>query len=186
MNVERDFNEIYDSYAGAVYRLCLRAVSRREVAEDLTSDVFLLFHQNRHKIPDEQLPGWLFTVAKRRAADYWRHHYVEQRWNAARTEEPSSSADPEFSLERLLGRCPNLTDVHRACLILRFRHGMSRAEIAAHTHLSELQVKGHLQYALHLLRLHMERPVAASNPSLSPDSRSAVVPLRKETETLDA
>ena len=167
MKVERDFDEIYASYAGAIYRLCLRAVSRPEVAEDLTSDVFLLFHENRHKLTDEQLPGWLFTVAKRRAADYWRRHYVEQRWTAVQSEQPFASTDPEFSLEVLLERCQALKPVHRTCLILRFRHGMSRSEIASQTGLSELQVKGHLQYALHLLRLHIERPGSARDSQIS-------------------
>lgn len=186
MKVARDFDEIYDAYAGAVYRLCLRAVSRPEVAEDLTSDVFLLFHQSRHKLTDEQLPGWLFTVAKRRAADYWRHHYVEQRWNAVQVEEPSSSSDPEFSLEILLDRCPGLKPIHRTCLILRFRHDMSRAEIAAQTRLSELQVKGFLQYALHLLRLHMEKPGVTAPSSLLSAPRHTTATLRRGTETLDA
>jgi DNA-directed RNA polymerase specialized sigma24 family protein len=36
--------------------------------------------------------------------------------------------------------------------MLRFVEGMTRAEIAAATGLSEMQVKGHLQYALALLR----------------------------------
>jgi RNA polymerase sigma-70 factor (ECF subfamily) len=45
-----------------------------------------------------------------------------------------------------------LKPVHRACLILRYSHGMSRAEIAGHLGLTETQVRGHLQYALTLLR----------------------------------
>ena len=36
--------------------------------------------------------------------------------------------------------------------MLRYVHGMTRAEIAGTTGLSEMQVKGHLQYALTLLR----------------------------------
>jgi RNA polymerase sigma-70 factor (ECF subfamily) len=45
-----------------------------------------------------------------------------------------------------------LKPVHRMCVMLRYVHGMSRAEIATETGLSETQVKGHLQYALGLLR----------------------------------
>lgn len=184
----RDFDEVYASYASAIYRFCLRAVSRPEVAEDLTSDVFVLYHENQHKLTEEQLPGWLFTVAKRRAADFWRHHYVEQRWSTAQSEQLPDTSDPEFSLEILLERCRPLKPVHRTCLILRFRHGMSRAEIAAQTGLSELQVKGHLQYALHLLRNYIERPTPASD---APNSSAAVSRLasptgrRKENEILD-
>ena len=54
----------------------------------------------------------------------------------------------EFSLLRTAGLKP----VHRVCLILRYVYGMERGEIARETGLSEVQVKGHLQYGRHLLR----------------------------------
>jgi RNA polymerase sigma-70 factor (ECF subfamily) len=50
-----------------------------------------------------------------------------------------------------------LKPVHRACLILRYVHGMDRSEIATRLGLRENQVKGHLQYALTLLRRELER-----------------------------
>jgi DNA-directed RNA polymerase specialized sigma24 family protein len=37
-------------------------------------------------------------------------------------------------------------------MMLRYVHGMTRAEIAEKVGLSETQVKGHLQYGLKLLR----------------------------------
>ncbi len=48
--------------------------------------------------------------------------------------------------------CADLKPVHRTCLMLRYVYGMTRAEIADKTGLSETQVKGHLQYGLKLLR----------------------------------
>ena len=45
-----------------------------------------------------------------------------------------------------------LKSVHRLCVMLRYVYGMTRAEIAAETGLTDMQVKGHLQYALSLLR----------------------------------
>ncbi len=42
--------------------------------------------------------------------------------------------------------------MHRACVMLRYVYGMTRPEVAARMGLSETQVKGHLQYALKLLR----------------------------------
>jgi RNA polymerase sigma-70 factor (ECF subfamily) len=148
------FDDIYDTYAGAVYRVCLRAVSRKEVAEELTNEVFLALYQGWEKMTPEQLPAWLFTVAKRRTADYWRHHYVEESWVSAQVEEVNCH-EPEHPMAELLARCHALKPIHRICVTLRFSHGMSRAEIAKQLSLSELQVKGHLQYALQLLRQHM-------------------------------
>jgi RNA polymerase sigma-70 factor (ECF subfamily) len=45
--------------------------------------------------------------------------------------------------------------------MLRYVHGMSRSEIAERTGLSEVQVKGHLQYALALLRKVYGKPMKA-------------------------
>ncbi len=154
MNTATRFDDIYKAHAGSVFRVCLRAVSRREVAEELTSEVFLALHQSWEKLTPEQLPAWLFTVAKRRSADYWRHHYVEENWLATEVKE-SEWSEPEHPLADLLAGCAALKPVHRICLTLRFAQGMSRAEIAKHTRLSELQVKGHLQYGLQLLRQHL-------------------------------
>ena len=156
-----EFNGIYDQHVDAVFRVTLRAVSRREIAEEITSEVFLTLYQSADTITRDQLPAWLFTVAKRRAADYWRRWYLEQRW-AADTVEPEipsrSQSHPEIPFDDLLTRCPALKPVHRVCLILRFVQGMNREEIAGQTGLTELQVKGHLQYGLKLLREALASP----------------------------
>lgn len=148
-----EFNGIYTQYVDAVFRVTLRAVSRREIAEEITSEVFLTLHQSAENITMDQIPAWLFTVAKRRAADYWRRWYLEQRWGEETVEAaPTTFSPPEISFEDLLGRATSLKPVHRVCLVLRFVQGMTREEIATQTSLSELQVKGHLQYGLKLLR----------------------------------
>jgi RNA polymerase sigma-70 factor (ECF subfamily) len=64
-------------------------------------------------------------------------------------EQPTIEA-PAF--EHWLLESKDLKPVHRTCLMLRYVHGMTRADIAAQTGLSETQVKGYLQYGLELLR----------------------------------
>ena len=163
-----EFNGIYRQYLDAVFRVTLRAVSRREIAEEITGEVFLTLYQSRDTLAPEQMPAWLFTVAKRRAADYWRRWYLEQRWTAE--EAPSHIPAPEFSLEDLLAKCSSLKPIHRVCIILRFVQGMSRAEIAAQTGLNELQVKGHLQYALKLMRSTLTATSTPPAQELSADA----------------
>jgi RNA polymerase sigma-70 factor (ECF subfamily) len=60
--------------------------------------------------------------------------------------------EPQMSLNDLFRKCSSLTPLHRVCVTLRYVHGLTRSEIAAKLGLSETQVKGHLQYALQLLR----------------------------------
>jgi RNA polymerase sigma-70 factor (ECF subfamily) len=167
-----EFNGIYDQHVDAVFRVTLRAVSRREIAEEITSEVFLTLFQSAETITHDQLPAWLFTVAKRHAADYWRRWYLEQRWSddTVESEIPApSQSHPEIPFNDLLARCPALKPVHRVCLILRFVQGMTREEIAGQTGLTELQVKGHLQYGLKLLR----ETLASPRPNLSAQELSA-------------
>jgi RNA polymerase sigma-70 factor (ECF subfamily) len=119
------------------------------VAEDLTSEAFLALHRNLGQIDVSRLPGWLLTVVRNRARDHWRRQQVEERYRASLPPEPASEPP---ALERWLLDAPDLKPVHRTCVMLRYVYGMTRAEIAAKTGLSEMQVKGYLQYGLEVLR----------------------------------
>jgi RNA polymerase sigma-70 factor, ECF subfamily len=141
------FEEIYRQHAQAVFRFAMRVCGRRETAEDLTSEAFLALYRNFDTIDQQQLPAWLLTVVRNRARDLWRHQAVEQKFVEQSVEPP-----PSVPLESGVLDSAELKPVHRMCLTLRYSYGMSRAEIAAHTGLTETQVRGHLQYALTLLR----------------------------------
>ena len=87
---------------------------------------------------------------RNRARDLWRHQEVEQRHADALAAPPVAPAG--LPLEQWILEGAGLKPVHRTCVMLRYVHGMTRAEIATEIGLSETQVKGHLQYALELLR----------------------------------
>ena len=143
------FEDVYRQHVHAVYRFALSVAGRKETAEDLTSEAFLALYRRIDAIDQTQLPSWLITVVRNRARDLWRRQAVEQRYTA---ELPVRSVGHAPVLERRVLDDPALKPIHRTCLILRYVHGMTRAEIASRTGLSESQVKGHLQYALSLLR----------------------------------
>jgi RNA polymerase sigma-70 factor (ECF subfamily) len=143
------FEELYRQHVQAVFRFAMRAVGRRDLAEDLTSEAFLALLRNFDAIDQSRLPGWLITVVRNRARDLWRRQLVEQRY-AGSIEAAQDPATP--ALERWILDSVDLKPIHRTCLMLRYVYGMSRAEVAARTGLSETQVKGYLQYALSLLR----------------------------------
>lgn len=145
----RGFEIIYRQHRDAVLRFAMRCVGRQDIAEEITADAFLKLHQNWQAIDTERLPGWLLTVVKNSAADYWRRVELERRYVAEerplarqRVQEPWST----------LFEAAALKPVHRICLTLRYVHEMTVAEIAAYLGLSEMQVKGHLQYSRGLLR----------------------------------
>ena len=143
------FDELYRQHVQAVFRCALSVVGRKELAEDLTAEAFLALWRNFDGIDQERLPGWLIAVVRNRARDWWRRQQVEQR----HVNQEMSSVRPEPPpLEHWILDSPDLKPVHRTCVMLRYVHGMTRAEIAERLALSETQVKGYLQYALALLR----------------------------------
>ena len=93
-----------------------------------------------------------------RAIDYWRRQAVERRYVNSTT--PAVEAETAIDEGRLFDS-KVLKPVHRACLILRYAHGMDRREIAEYTGLTADRVKSYLQYARQLLRVQLlEQPGA--------------------------
>jgi RNA polymerase sigma-70 factor, ECF subfamily len=144
-----EFEEIYRQHFGAVFRFAIHCVGQRELAEDLTSEAFLELYRSWTKINQSQLPAWLITVVKNRAIDHWRRASREELYA-----DPPAETRTEFDvrLGSFLEQNKVLRPTHRACLILRYVHGMSREEIAQKLRLTDNQVKGYLQYGLQLLR----------------------------------
>lgn len=145
------FDELYRAHLRSVFRFALRSVGNRALAEDLTAEAFLELYRHRDRVDAVRLPAWLLTVVRNRARDHWRRQQVELR-HAQLATGADGPAAPSSELENWLLDSPDLKDVHRLCLSLRYVEGMTRAEIAQATGLTENQVKGHLQYALTLVR----------------------------------
>lgn len=149
------FEKLYRHHFDAVFRFAWRLAGRRDIAEEITAETFLELYQHLDAIDVGQLPSWLFTVARHRAMDYWRRRTVEERYMNTLSADPAVT---EAAFDGLgLFNHPSLKSVHRLCLRLRYGYGMSLAEIANATGLSETQAKGHLQYARSLLRKEMRK-----------------------------
>lgn len=150
------FDELYRRHVGAVFRYSMRLVANRETAEDITSEAFLELWRNIESIDTGRLPAWLFAVARNRAMDHWRHRAVEQRLAPPPPEPTIAEPEPESWLFSNKALKP----IHRLCLVLRYVHGMNRAEISSITGLSEMQIKRYLQYARQLLRKELAKASA--------------------------
>jgi len=148
----RTFEDLYRQHVQSVFRFAISVTGSREEAEDLTSEAFLALHRNLASIDQSLLPGWLLTVVRNRARDRWRRKVVEARHREELRNAPAALAASLPPLEDWILNDADLKPIHRTCVMLRYVEGMTRAEIAATTGLSEMQVKGHLQYALTLLR----------------------------------
>jgi RNA polymerase sigma-70 factor, ECF subfamily len=144
-----EFERIYAKHVNTVLRYARRCVGREDVAEEIVSEAFLELYRNMGRIRVDQLPAWLCTVVKHRAVDYWRRDRLEKRYLEEQLRKPPAQ---ERGGGRFLEWTATLKPTHATCLLLRYVHGMSRAEIAKATGMTEIQVKSSLQYARELLR----------------------------------
>lgn len=147
------FDDVYRRHVPVVLRAAARVVGRRDVAEEITADAFLELYRQFDRIDLERLPGWLLTVVRNRGIDYWRRQQTERLF-AHDAHAPVAAPESATAQGSLFAHAA-LKPVHRICLVLRYQHELSREEIARRLGLTDTQVRGHLQYALTLLRKHL-------------------------------
>ncbi len=128
---------IHDSYYPPLFRYVMLRVSDREVAEDLTSEVFarLLAALRKGTPPQTTLRGWLYGVAANVVADHQRAAY-----RATHTEldeslvspgaGPAEQLDRSLAREALLEAVKDLTEDQQHVLALRYGSELPIRDVA--------------------------------------------------------
>lgn len=129
------FGALYDRYILAVYRYIFSRIGHQQSAEDVTSQVFLEALEHIHKYrPIGTFAAWLFTIARRRTADYFRKAHPVQ---ALEEEIAQDSVDLLSTVIRneeyrqLNEHLQLLSEEERELLRLRFAAGLSFSDIGA-------------------------------------------------------
>lgn len=129
--------EIHNIYYAPIFRYILLRVNDHDVAEDLTSDVFirLLSALRDHTAPQNTLRGWLYAVASRVVKDHYRRHYRNREMELdeglpAQQEKPDDKVEANMTKEALREAVVDLTEDQQNALALRFGFGMSIQETA--------------------------------------------------------
>jgi RNA polymerase sigma-70 factor (ECF subfamily) len=144
------FEKLYARYSPMVHGVLLARVPRDEV-DDLVQDVFLIALRKIQSLrEDAAFGGWLATIARNRAVDYYRQRPHTEDLNedipdASSTEEASEAA-------RALAAVKSLPEAYRETLILRLVEGMTGPEIAERTGLTPASVRVNLHRGMKLLR----------------------------------
>jgi len=139
------FADLYEENFERVYAFVIRRVRNREVAEDVTSDVFHRALAGLPKFDWRGIPfrAWLIRIAANLIADQWKRIAREGLPEGDDPPEPPSAIDLEevehrARLFRLVERLP--AD-QRQVLQLRFTEGRNIAEIAQSLGRSEGAIK---------------------------------------------
>ena len=139
----------------SVYSLALRMLGTRDLAEDLTQEVFMQLNGNLAAIESNRHLGfWLRQVTTNRAIDQLRRR-ARIQLTSLDDEAPlfSDSAQPDHLLQRhLRALLSELSAPARAVVLLRFQEDLDPAEIAATLNMPLNTVKSHLKRSLDTMR----------------------------------
>lgn len=132
--------ELYDRYGAMVYRLILRMVRDRGIAEDLVQETFLRAWNRVAGLDAGRgaVGPWLLAVARNRAIDYLRYQgrRGESSLDLNESEHPALFADmrsdpSNFDHARHVKRAlEQLNPQQREAIELAYFEGMSQSEIA--------------------------------------------------------
>ena len=152
----RAFGLLYHRYLDRVYRYAFSRTANPAAAEELTSAVFLdaLEALPRYQ-PQGTFAAWLFTIARRRCADYHRSSSPLPLNTEALPDfdnQPELEADRRDSFLHLERVLRNLSREEIHLLQLRYAAGLSHAEIGRVLGKSEAAVKMAHSRLIHRMR----------------------------------
>lgn len=162
------FAAIYRRYLPIVLRWCLRETRNREVASDLSAEVFAtaLIAARRYRPERGHAAAWLIGIARNKLRESRRRGRVE---NAARhriglerlaiTDADLERVDELSSLdEGMVARIRDLPEEQRVAIIGRVIEERPYNEIASELACSESVVRQRVSRGLKTLRAQIEKP----------------------------
>lgn len=130
--------DIYRSYFDPIYQFVRLRVGDAQLAEDLTSDVFVKFVKalKQDKAPHTSLRGWIFTVARNAIYDQYGQEpalpveTLDQWLSTDKDTDPEVQAIRTIAIERARQAIRSLAPSHQEVLMLRFDQQLSLQETA--------------------------------------------------------
>jgi RNA polymerase sigma-70 factor, ECF subfamily len=146
---------LVQAHQRSVYSLALRMLGTRDLAEDLTQEVFMQMNGNLSTIDSNRHLGfWLRQVTSNRAIDQLRRR---ARLQMTSLDEETQLFSAEETSDPLLQRhlkalLADLSAPARAVLLLRYQEDLDPVEIARTLNMPLNTVKSHLKRSLESMR----------------------------------
>ncbi len=164
-NLHKAFGKIYDQYVDKIYRFVYLKVNSREIAQDLTSEVFVRgwhkFQEGKDDIKNMQ--AFLYQIARNLTVDHYRNKAQAQMVstdnvvladNTGRTIEEKAFLDSEF--EQVKASLAKINDDYRDMIIWYYLEELSVPEICQITGKSQEAVRVQIHRSLKALRKEIE------------------------------
>jgi RNA polymerase sigma-70 factor (ECF subfamily) len=152
------FQDIYEHFLPKIYSFVFYKVHRKEVAEDICSEVFFKVVKKIHQFDVEKgtFSSWIYAIARNEVTDFFRAYSPSQEISDAfeipSDENVSYHVSLSLELERVEKYLKTLTAKQREILTLRLWEDLSYAEIADITGMSEGALKMSVARSLSKIR----------------------------------
>jgi len=162
--INQYFSQLYEEYVRRIYRFVSLKVSSEEIAEDLSSEVFLrLFkHLKRPNSPIENPQAFLYQIARSVLADHYRGRKVtisieKTTIEFEDTEENTRDmAETSLEMDRIRKALSELKDDYQDLIIWRYLDELTVPEIAQITGKKEENIRVGIHRAMQALKGRME------------------------------
>ena len=177
---EQAFAELYDRFAGRLFRAARATLRNREDAEDAVQEVFAGLVRSRHQLSEvRDLTAYLF-VSLRRSVSRVAQRQARQPNPSAIVEEQAvwTERDTESTHgERLHEAIQTLPSEQREVISLRIDGELTFGQIAQVTGISPNTVASRYRYALEKLRLRLCEPgsMGTDGPEVTEDRANGTI-----------
>jgi len=154
---------LYEMYYERIFRFCVYRLFNKEIAEDVTSAVFLQVARGMRSFKSEQdFRNWLYAIAANQANAYIRRTSRRKKLlaEAAGSMIPAAAGSADISPEpdwpRLYAAILRLKPQHQTIVTLRFFENFSYQQIAQILNVKEATVRVMLHRILNQLRNQLQ------------------------------
>jgi len=156
------FANLYNIYIKKIYDFIYYKTLHQDVAEDLTSQVFLKALKNISKFKSNNFSAWIYTIARNTVIDYYRSSKnvknIDDCWDLASSDDLTDELDNNLKIAQVREALAELPVADRELLIMRLWLDLPFKEIALILGKSDSAVK--MSFKRVLGRLKKKLPVA--------------------------
>ncbi|SKC45634.1 RNA polymerase sigma factor [Ohtaekwangia koreensis] len=160
---ELAFREVYRRYWREVFMVAYRKIKSREVAEELTQNLFLSLWEKRKESTILNLQPWLFGAIKYSIINYYKSQIVHEKYikhlhvtaqaSVSSTEQMTMQADLSDAIDKGVSLLPQKTQ--QVFKLSRFEN-RSVKEISRDLNISEKAVEYHITQSLKWMKVYLK------------------------------
>jgi RNA polymerase sigma-70 factor (ECF subfamily) len=127
------FGRLYQTYVDRIFRFVFfRVGQKRDIAEDLVSDIFLKTWEKLDTFDGANFQAWLYMIARNRIIDFYRGQKPQTvlQDHIHDTENVEEKVLQSLEIERVQMALKHLTDEQQEIIIMKFTEDLRNSEIA--------------------------------------------------------